>query len=227
MKSNNKLVIFDIDGTLTDSLKLYHKVVIKCLHDMKIKEVDTDFFSYKYHTDSYTLKVNYENFFNKRYHIELLDAFENRLFNELQKHPATIEIKGAKKCVDDLLLSGFAIAFATGSLPKPAELKLQHCDIWYDKRLIATSKISFAREPFVLQAIENAKSYYKIKEFEHVYSVGDGVWDLETAQKLNLEFIGIGLRNKDKLLEKGCKTYFDDLTELAGFLNSKDSICSK
>ena len=223
MRSQNKLVVFDIDGTLTDSLKLYHKVVIKCLKDMKIEEVNTDFFSYKYHTDSYTLKVNYENFFNKKYHVKLLDEFENRLFNELQKYPKTIEIKGAKKCVDDLLSYGFAIAFATGSLPKPAELKLQHCDIWYDKSLIATSKISFAREPFVLQAIENSKSYYKNNKFEHIYSVGDGIWDLETAQKLNLEFIGIGLRNKDKLLEMGCKTYFDDLSELADFLISMDA----
>lgn len=224
MKSKNKLVVFDIDGTLTDSLKLYHKVVIKCLYDMKIEEVDTDFFSYKYHTDSYTLKVNYENFFNKKYHIKLLEEFENKLFTELQKHPATIEIKGAKKCVDDLLLSGFSIAFATGSLPKPAELKLQHCDIWYDKSLIATSKISFAREPFVLRAIQNAKSYFDVNEFKRIYSIGDGIWDLKTAQNLNLEFIGIGLRNKDKLLENGCKTYFDDLTELADFLISMDEI---
>ncbi|MCK5637741.1 MAG: hypothetical protein KAH67_03455, partial [Flavobacteriaceae bacterium] len=67
------------------------------------------------------------------------------------------------------------------------------------------------------------KSYYKNNKFEHIYSVGDGIWDLETAQKLNLEFIGIGLRNKDKLLEMGCKTYFDDLSELADFLISMDA----
>ncbi|MCK5678586.1 MAG: HAD family hydrolase, partial [Flavobacteriaceae bacterium] len=190
MNTPKKLVVFDIDGTLTDSLPVYHKVVIQSLKLMGIKEVDTDFYSYKYHTDSYTLKFNYENHFNKPFAKKLLNEFENILFSELQKYPAIAEINGAKVCVNNLLKANYAIAFATGSLLKPAKLKMNQCNIWYDESLIATSKISFDRETFVLQAIENAKSYFNVNEFEQIYSVGDGVWDLQTAQKLNLEFIG-------------------------------------
>ena len=220
MKSNNKLVVFDIDGTLTDSLPVYHKAVIKSLKLMGVKDVDTDFFNYKYHTDSYTVKFNYENYFKKEYIPSLLNQFGNIIMDELKNYPAVTEINGAKKCIDELLKAGFSIAFATGSLPKPAILKLQQCNIWYDESLIATSKISFAREPFVQQSITMAKQYFNVANYDQIYSIGDGIWDLETAQKLNLEFIGIGPRNKEKLLALGCKTYFNDLNPLVSFLTN-------
>ena len=85
MNPPNKLVIFDIDGTLTDSVSLYHRVVIHSLNLMGINNVDTNFSNYKYHTDSYGLKWNYENNFDKRYDKELLPVFENTLLSELIK----------------------------------------------------------------------------------------------------------------------------------------------
>jgi phosphoglycolate phosphatase-like HAD superfamily hydrolase len=185
---------------------------------MGIKNVDTNFSNYKYHTDSYGLKWNYERNFNKPYNKNLLKVFEDLLYNELTKHPPVSEIKGAKNCVNKLLKSNFAIAFATGSLLRPAKLKLDQCEIWYEKSLIATSSISFDRETFVLQAIENAKKYFEVELFEQIYSIGDGIWDLETAQKLNLDFIGIGKPHKEKLIEKGCRVHFDELTKLASYL---------
>ena len=173
MIPNKKLIVFDIDGTLTDSLPVYHLAVIKSLKMMGIKEVDIDFFNYKYHTDSYTVKFNYEKYFKKKYSSILLDQFEDIIMDELKNHPAVAEINGAKKCVDDLLKSGFSIAFATGSLPKPAILKLQQCNIWYDESLIATSKISFSREPFVIQSIEMAKQYFNINSYDKI-DTGNG-----------------------------------------------------
>lgn len=213
-----KLVIFDIDGTLTDSVPLYHKVVIDALKLMGIGNIDTDFYHYKYHTDSYTLKFNYENFFNKPISNKLMLDFEHILEDELKKYPPVQEITGAKECVANLLKSDIAIAFATGSLPKPAILKLEQCDIWYDQNLIATSKISYDRETFVLQAIEDAKTFFNVNQFETIYSIGDGIWDLQTAQRLNLEFIGVGNKQKDTMLSLGCKTHFEDLTKLASYL---------
>ncbi len=218
MNLPNKLVVFDIDGTLTDSVSLYHKVVGECLNLMGIKNVDMDFSSYKYHTDSYGLKWNYENNFSQAYNKDLLNEFEGLLYNELIKHPPVSEIEGAKNCVIDLLDANCAVAFATGSLLRPAKLKLDQCEIWYEESLIATSSISFDRETFVLQAIENAKEYFKVREFDEIVSVGDGVWDLETAKNLGLTFIGIGIPHREKLKEKGCSVHFDDLTRLASYL---------
>jgi phosphoglycolate phosphatase-like HAD superfamily hydrolase len=218
MEIPKKLIIFDIDGTLTNSVTLYHSVVARCLNLMGIKDVDTNFSGYKYHTDSYGLKWNYENNFNKPFDKDLLNVFEDLIYKELTKHPPVSEIKSAKDCVNELLDANFAIAFATGSLLRPAKLKLDQCKIWYKEGLIATSSISFDREAFVLQAIENAKKYFSIEEFDQIYSVGDGVWDLETANKLGLTFIGIGKPHKEKLIAKGCSVHFDDLSQLAPYL---------
>ena len=218
MKTPQKLIVFDIDGTLTNSVTLYHSIVTRCMHLMGIKDVDTDFSGYKYHTDSYGLKWNYENNFKKPYNKDLLNVFEDLIYNELIKHPPVSEIEGAKDCVNELLDANFAVAFATGSLLRPAKLKLDQCEIWYKEGLIATSSISFDREAFVLQAIENAKKYFNIEELDQIYSVGDGVWDLETAKKLGLTFIGIGKPHKEKLIANGCSVYFDDLNLLASYL---------
>ena len=114
--------------------------------------------------------------------------------------------------------ANYAVAFATGSLPKPAKLKLDQCNIWYDEFLILTSLISFDRETFVLKAIENAKEYFNVDRFDQIYSVGDGLWDLETAKSLELKFIGIGPAHKEQLLKNGCKIHFDDLTPLGPYL---------
>ena len=114
--------------------------------------------------------------------------------------------------------ANYAVAFATGSLPKPAKLKLDQCNIWYDEFLILTSLISFDRETFVLKAIENAKEYFNVDRFDQIYSVGDGLWDLETAKSLELKFIGIGPAHKEQLMKNGCKIHFDDLTPLGPYL---------
>ena len=53
------------------------------------------------------------------------------------------------------------------------------------------------REEIVSAAIKNALTYYHADKFERVISVGDGLWDLLTAKNLDLEFIGVGLTNKE------------------------------
>ena len=52
-----------------------------------------------------------------------------------------------------------------------------------------------------------------MQSFKRVISVGDGLWDLLTADNLNIEFIGIGEENKDLLIKNGAMKVFRDLTE--------------
>lgn len=87
------------------------------------------------------------------------------------------------------------MTFATGSLLKPAILKLEQAKIWYDEKLIASSNLFYEREQIVSDSIEKAKKYYCVEEFENIISIGDGIWDLKTAKNLNLKFIGVGLKN--------------------------------
>jgi len=207
-----KLLIFDIDGTLVDSTTAYHEVVIKAMKEMGFVTIDTNFNALKHHTDSYALLFNYEKNFTNRFSETLLDDFEELLVKYLKQQPSTIEIKGAKKSVESLKDSEYAIVFATGSLPQAALLKMKEAGIWIDNKVLATSKTSFTREGFVLEAIEKAKSYYNVSNFEQIIAVGDGVWDLKTAQNLNLDFIGIGAKNKEVMLQEGMQHWFEDFT---------------
>ena len=207
-----KLLIFDIDGTLIDSVSGYHEVIINAMTDLGIENIDTDFNALKHHTDSYALKYNYENFFDKELPVNLLDQFENLIVTYLKTQPKTIAIKGVDKILNQLRDSEYAFAFATGSLPESAILKMKSAGLEMNAALLATSKTSFSREGFVLEAIEKAKSYYNLTEFEQIISVGDGIWDLKTAQNLDLDFIGIGTKNKAVMEANGMEFWCEDFT---------------
>jgi len=207
-----KLLIFDIDGTLIDSVSGYHEVIINAMTDLGIKDIDANFNKLAHHTDSYALKYNYENFFKKTLPIGLLDQFESLIVKHLKKQPKTIAISGVRKVLSQLENSEYAIAFATGSLPASAILKMNGAGLTMEVAVLSTSKTSFSREGFVKEAIEKAKSFYNIANFEKVISVGDGVWDLKTAKNLNLEFIGIGTKNKAVMEANGMECWFEDFT---------------
>ena len=226
MIKKRKLIIFDIDGTLIDSVSGYHEVIINAMTDMGIVEIDANFNALKHHTDSYALKYNYENFFNKELPLELLNDFENLIVSYLKQQPKTIAIKGVLEVLNQLENSEYAIAFATGSLPESAILKMKSAGLPMESSLLATSKTSFSREGFVSEAIDKAKSYYSVTEFEQIISVGDGIWDLKTAQNLNLEFIGIGAKNKTIMEANGMEYWFEDFSEFEIPLFKKLSIPS-
>lgn len=207
-----KLIIFDIDGTLIDSVSGYHEVIINAMTDMGIAKIDTNFNELAHHTDSYALKYNYENFYKKELPEALLNQFEDLIVKHLRQQTKTTAIKGVDNILSQLVNSEYAVAFATGSLPKSAILKMSEAGLNMDVEVLATSKTSFSREGFVLEAIEKAKTYYNVTNFEHVISVGDGIWDLKTAQNLNLDFIGIGVKNKTVMQENGMQHWFKDFT---------------
>jgi phosphoglycolate phosphatase-like HAD superfamily hydrolase len=52
-----------------------------------------------------------------------------------------------------------------------------------------------------------------------VTSVGDGVWDVRTAERLGVGFVGVGrAKERDRLAGAGARAIFDDLSDVAGVL---------
>ena len=107
----------------------------------------------------------------------------------------------------------FGVCYATGSLRRPAEFKLKSIGIKFKENQLVASDNIHEREKIVSTAIENASEIYNVKKFGRIISVGDGLWDLITAKNLGLEFIGIGFKNKELLIENGAKFVYENLTK--------------
>ncbi|WP_196888745.1 HAD family hydrolase [Aureivirga sp. CE67] len=207
-----KLIIFDIDGTLTDSIPIYKKIYREMISEIGIKEFNADFDNYKHHSDSFIAKEIFETATGENFTKEKLEELEEIMYSKIINFDFE-EIKGAKKLIENLQAnSHIAICYATGSLEKTAKYRLKSIGIRFEKEQLVGSNNFYSREEIVSQAIENAKKFYDVEDFEQIISVGDGLWDLKTAQNLNIDFIGIGNVNKQKMLENGMTKHFEDLT---------------
>ncbi len=210
MKKKN-LIVFDIDGTLTNSVKVHQKAFTEMLIKIGVREVNSEFKSFKHHTDSFIAKEIYESEQNLPFSDVKLNEFESGL-NEKIRFEKIEEIAGAKILIEKLEKeTDFGVCFATGSLRRPAKYKLQSIGIKFEEIQLVASDFIYEREKIVEKAIKNASEYYNVDKFKRIISVGDGLWDLLTARNLNVEFIGVGTKNKEILIEKGAKIVYENL----------------
>ena len=207
------LIVFDIDGTLTDSVEIHQKAFKETLHEIGVKEIKKEFKKFKHHTDSYIVKEIYEQETNEKFIDSKFVEFEKGLNDKICKNVIS-EINGAKKLIESLNKnSDFGFCFATGSLLRPAIHKLNSIGVNYHEELLIASDKIYSREEIVSQAIKNAERHYGVKSFKRIISVGDGLWDLLAAKNLNIEFIGIGEKNKNLFKENGARIVLNDLTQ--------------
>ena len=212
--TKNKLAIFDIDGTLTDSVKIHQSAFVKALNNFGLSDFDTNWSSYKHHTDSYIFKTIFEAQFKRpliHKDIERFEKFLYELILEAVSQNPLKEIEGAKNFLSTLKdNSDFDIVFATGSLFKPAKLKLEQVEISLPDNLIISANQIFSRDDLVLKAIDAAKAFYSYDTYEQIISFGDGLWDYETAKNINIDFIGI---NNEKLQEYNVPSFYLNFTD--------------
>lgn len=204
--------MFDIDGTLTNSVKQHQDAFRDTLFEIGVEENTSDFKTFKHHTDLYIAKAIYEFSTKTKFSKERFDLFENGLTKKIYSQEFN-EINGAKHLINFLNHNtSYLICFATGSLRRPAEHKLNSVGIVFEDWQLVASDYIYEREKIVEQAIKNAKEYCGISNFKRIISVGDGLWDLKTAENLELEFIGVGNANKDILLKHGADVVCEDLS---------------
>lgn len=213
-KKEPLLFVFDVDDTLTQTAGIHIQAFIESLHKLGVKQMDTQFGSYLHHTDSYISKVIYEKETGNSYTLKIKEQFAQLLTAKMQKEKIE-EIKGASKLIKSIKAhEGVFACFATGSLRRPAIQKLKAVGIDFEPSLLVASDGIEERENIILKSIEQAKAHYDIKQFGRIISVGDGLWDLKAAKNLQLEFIGIGKKNKAILLANGCKKHVNDFQNI-------------
>jgi beta-phosphoglucomutase-like phosphatase (HAD superfamily) len=218
MKKKN-LVVFDIDGTLTDTVQIHQAAFDAAMGEIGMSSSDRDYDTFEHHTDSYIARTIFEIWTDLDFSPKIIDYLEGKLMEQLKWAGSFSEIKGAKQVIEDLEeKTDYGVCFATGSLLKPAKYKLDIIGISFDEKLLVASNEIEEREGIVTKAIEQAKEYYQQDNFEHIISVGDGKWDIETAYNLSLDFIGIGKKNKEVFIHNNSLAYMDDLRSFSALL---------
>lgn len=208
------LIVFDIDDTLTKSEDQHQLAYVNAMKEFGILEINQNWKEYEHHTDSFILKENYENNLDEIFDFSFIPKFESRMTELILSLDKVSEISGAKNIVDFFTKkTNYAISFATGSLLKPAFIKLNQAAIEYDENLVVGSNEIYEREGIVKMAIEKANKHYGVQSFDEIISVGDGIWDLKTARNLGLYFIGIGMKNYADFQKENVKVHIKDWNE--------------
>lgn len=197
------IVVFDIDGTLTDSVGVHQDAFAETLESFGFPDLNTDWASYRHHTDSGIFAEAWERAgFAGAADVTALEARFTPRFHAAAARRPIAEISGAAGLLSALEDTPWAVAFATGSLADAARAKLAVTGCDADTAILVTASEFHTREAIVAAAVDRVRQAHGIEPGGRVVSVGDGLWDLTTARALRLAFIGIATGAKADALRR-------------------------
>lgn len=217
-----QLVIFDIDGTLTNTNKIDENCFVRAFAlEFGIFGINTNWAEYAYTTDSGITQQIFQEKLERLPSDEELVRLKARFVSLLQKayinnQDLFSEIPGSANVLAKLQLDpNCCVAIATGGWGESAKLKLQKANLPIEGIPWASANDALSREDIIKTAIIKAKNVYQVEKFQKVIFVGDGVWDVKAAYQLSIAFLGIG---DHKLTNVGATKVIKDFTNLEDFL---------
>lgn len=215
------LVVFDIDGTLTESVAVDDLCFVQAFQDvLGIGSINTDWLAYRYQTDSgLTLEICRKCLGRDPSggDIRRLQArFVELLCAAVQRAESAIrEVPGAAALLHSLgVHHRWRVAIATGGWAVSARFKLASAGLVVDGLPWANAKDGLDRVDILRTAIERAGQACGQDAFEKVVYVGDGVWDVRAAKALGIGFLGVGSGNPaERLATEGASFVVPDFSE--------------
>jgi phosphoglycolate phosphatase-like HAD superfamily hydrolase len=211
-----KLVVFDIDGTLTRTNEVDEECYVRAFEEEHgFTGIDTDWSLYPSCTDAAIARELFALHLGRGPAADEIDRARRRfvalLEAALTRAPGRFaEIPGAAEALRRLRSApGFRVALATGGWEVSARLKLRAAGLEIDGLPLATADDSPWREEIVRRAISLAEA--EAGPFESVLSIGDGLWDLQVARALGLGFLGVAAGDRaDRLRRAGAGRVIED-----------------
>lgn len=217
-----QLVVFDIDGTLTNTNRIDENCFLRAFAlEFGIFSINTNWSEYAYTTDSGITQQIFKEKLERLPSNEEIVRLKTRFLSLLQeafinKQDLFSEIPGSANVLAKLQLNpDWCVAIATGGWRESAKLKLQKANLQIESIPLASANDAFSREDIIKTAIIKAKNVYQVEKFQKVVFVGDGVWDVKAAYRLNIAFIGVA---DTKLKNIGASKVIKDFTNLEDFL---------
>lgn len=225
-----RLVIFDIDGTLTQTTKVDEECYVRALADVcGFHDVDTDWSNYKHATDSGIFYEIYTARVGRVPSPAEISAFRRHFVGLLER--ASLEASFQHVAGAALLLSHlanrteFRVALATGAWRDSACLKMASAGLRYADYPAASSDDAMDRESIIRLSMQRAGKRYG--RFDGVVYVGDGLWDARASRRLGIPFIGIANAGRTaQLTAEGAVCVMPDLSNAELFFASLDKIAT-
>lgn len=222
-----RIYIFDIDGTLTDSVAAHQSCFSAAFRAIGMLGVDENWGGYRHHTDSGIFREAFARAHGREAASEDEARFVGALVQEWERFPGQVqEIAGAADFMARLAEAGqIRFAFATGSYRHLAQAKLAAAGIACPARLLMTASEFGTREEIVSAAIVAASEGCDTAQITSVLSFGDGLWDLHTATNLRLQFVGVAAGTKaEQLKSAGAETVVADFRQLGHLFSVPETV---
>jgi len=191
-----KLIIFDIDGTLTATNGVDTLCFTEALATFfGTSDFDTDWKIYEHISDSGIAEEIAQKQLGRSLTSEENFQLEDLFISKLSAHPADLftPIAGAGRFIELLKDSKtHQVALATGCWKSSATHKLAKAKINHSDIPLATSSDSPDRVCIMKEARIRAMNHYGIEEIEETIYFGDAIWDVRACRNLNWRMIGIG-----------------------------------
>lgn len=162
-----KLVIFDVDGTLTDTNGVDDNCYLQAFEDaFGITDIGTEWENYPHTTDSAIALRVFQTKLNRAPQVVEIQKHKTRFLELLQTqslmNPASFrEIAGAGEMLKRLRRENdWAIAIATGSWRDAVQLKMNIAKIPSDDLPIASADDALSREEILQVAMKRALVFY-------------------------------------------------------------------
>lgn len=223
-----RLVIFDIDGTLTQTVKTDEDCFVRSLAEVcGFSDVDADWSHYRYTTDSGILHEIYETRIGRSPSPNEVSQFREHFVGLLTRASSEAPfalVAGALVLLSRLVCSAeHRVALATGAWRDSARLKMASAGLSYDDYPAASSDDALDRESIIRLSMQRAAERYG--RARATFYVGDGVWDACACRRLGIPFIGVGTDGRAaRLAAEGAVHVFPDLSDADLFLSSLHEI---
>lgn len=209
------LVVFDIDGTLTDTTDVDVECFERAVLEVVGVEIPATWTSFDEVTDPAIVETACRLAGQRTPDEKTLRRAAERtgelLERALTAAPSRFSpVPGASTIFARLRAAGCRVAMATGAWRPSAEVKLRGAGIADASVPLATSSEYRARWEIIREAVGRAGGD---GEGTTVY-VGDGVWDGRAALELGYRFVGVGVGDRaQRLREVGADIVVPDLQQ--------------